>query len=92
MNKLREILEEIACLGNGNIHGNSKGNMLAIKALKELDSLVVLDAGIARQVARSLFCTGQAMTTTINEIDRQLAAIEAAKEKLANEQEGVHST
>jgi hypothetical protein len=39
MNKLRELLEEIACLGNGTVHGNSVGNRLAEKAIEELDRL-----------------------------------------------------
>lgn len=30
---MREYLERLACLGNGNRHGNSVGNCLAIEAL-----------------------------------------------------------
>jgi hypothetical protein len=35
--RMREALEEIACLGNHGQHGNSDGNMLAIQALKGKD-------------------------------------------------------
>ncbi len=31
--QLRDALEKIACVGNGNTHGNSIGNCLAIEAL-----------------------------------------------------------
>ena len=31
--QLRDALEKIACIGNGNTHGNSVGNCLAIEAL-----------------------------------------------------------
>ena len=31
--QLRDALEKIACVGNGNTHGNSVGNCLAIEAL-----------------------------------------------------------
>jgi len=34
---VRVVLERLACLGNGNRHGNSHGNMIAIDALAELD-------------------------------------------------------
>ena len=33
--KLRDELEKIACLGNGNMHGNSTGNCMAIDALAQ---------------------------------------------------------
>ena len=35
--RMREALEEIACLGNHGRHGNSDGNMIAIQALKGKD-------------------------------------------------------
>ncbi len=34
---LREALEKIACLGNGDKHGNSIGNCMAIDALAAID-------------------------------------------------------
>ena len=43
MNKLqtvRDALEKIACLGNGDKHGNSVGNVLAIEALAIVDELM----------------------------------------------------
>jgi hypothetical protein len=44
---LRGYLEQLACLGNGDRHGNSIGNGIAIKALDataDLAGLVVCDA------------------------------------------------
>lgn len=33
--RLRQVLEELACLGNGEHRGNSIGNTIAIKALEK---------------------------------------------------------
>ena len=33
--KLRDELEKIACLGNGNMHGNSTGNCMAIDQVRD---------------------------------------------------------
>lgn len=44
---MREYLERLACLGNGNRHGNSVGNCLAIEALAataDLSGLILCDA------------------------------------------------
>jgi len=44
---LRDYLEQLACLGNGNRHGNSVGNDIAIKALaatSELSGYILCDA------------------------------------------------
>ena len=35
---LKEVLEKLACLGNGPHHGNSDGNIIAIQALKESEA------------------------------------------------------
>ena len=35
--RLKSVLEELACLGGGGRYGNSDGNMIAQKALKELE-------------------------------------------------------
>ena len=43
--KLRSVLEKLACLGNGDEHGNSIGNCIAIEALSiPTDSKEVLKA------------------------------------------------
>ncbi len=41
--KLREYLHELACLGNGDIYGNSIGNCLAIEALATPQSTSYLE-------------------------------------------------
>jgi chromosome segregation ATPase len=37
VNTARDYLERLACLGNGNRHGNSNGNCLAIEALAAME-------------------------------------------------------
>lgn len=37
--RLRAVLEELACLGNGDRYGNSDGNMIAQKALKQSEKV-----------------------------------------------------
>jgi len=45
--KLREYLHELACLGNGDIYGNSLGNCLAIEALSAPPSTSYLEQWVA---------------------------------------------
>ena len=42
--QLRDALEKIACIGNGDTHGNSVGNCMAIDALATPTSTVHLEA------------------------------------------------
>lgn len=48
--QLRDALEKIACIGNGNTHGNSVGNCLAIEALTIPTSTKPLEAWYKEQV------------------------------------------
>ena len=46
VNTARDYLERLACLGNGDRHGNSNGNCLAIEALaatNDLDHLILCE-------------------------------------------------
>jgi hypothetical protein len=52
---LRGYLEQLACLGNGDQHGNSIGNDIAIKALAataDLDGLILCHAEPCRDDGR----------------------------------------
>jgi hypothetical protein len=40
---LRDALEELACLGNGDRHGNSIGNSIAIRAISQSSPLAALE-------------------------------------------------
>ena len=56
-----EALEKIACIGNGNSHGNSIGNCLAIDALAiqpSSDILQARDKGVAEAITKYLRAVG----------------------------------
>ena len=51
--KLRSVLEKLACLGNGDEHGNSIGNCIAIEALSiPTDSKEVLKEWLDNEIDR----------------------------------------
>ena len=59
-------LEKIACVGNGNSHGNSIGNCMAIEALAILPSTELLEARDRKRDAKliGLLSDGSAMSPT----------------------------
>ena len=57
--QLRDALEKIACVGNGNTHGNSVGNRLAIEALAIPTSTEHLEAWYKEMVGEAVgYCLG----------------------------------
>ena len=57
--QLRDALEKIACVGNGNTHGNSVGNCLAIEALAIPTSTEHLEAWYKEMVGEAVgYCLG----------------------------------
>ena len=81
--QMREALEEIACLGNGNTHGNSIGNCIAIRALQLQPSLSALREHDAKAL-ESIHCDNE---TTLgspcvrqSELRRTASELRAKKE------------
>lgn len=88
--KLRDELEKIACLGNGNMHGNSTVNCMAIDALaqpRDDSALREMIAGVCEECAqacKSFQWKHRAMVFN-DELERCVCAIRALAEKAKGE-------
>jgi hypothetical protein len=61
-------LEELACLGNGDRHGNSIGNSIAIKALSIHHDRTALDAAIKAAKVEALRAAAEYFSEGTNDI------------------------
>ena len=73
-------LEEIACLGNGDQHGNSDGNCMAIRLLNYLPQQAHLDTEILRCVDKWHETTVYPTTNNRVDVEALFNAVQAKKE------------
>jgi hypothetical protein len=94
LEKSRGILEKIACLGNGNSHGNSIGNCIAIEALQLQPDLSALNeerAKVLKSVTEDLineFCAYKNHTSDELFVDTAIELIKDFESGMTCKDEG----